>query len=225
MKPSNHSDAVGQPRVVGLQRGKAADWQFGGRWVLSAIGKTAVQGTVAIRKLGIEGDEQVHLRYHGGPERALCAYPSAHLAEWEREWNIPLPPGSFGENLTVDGLDETTAHIGDRFRFGSALIEITQPREPCANLAGKLGAAGALDRLHDSGRTGWYLRVLEEGEAGANMTLVREQAGASGISVLDAYRIRTDRNASGADLLRLASAPGLSEGWRSSLHRRLIQAD
>jgi MOSC domain-containing protein YiiM len=213
------------PRVVGVQIGKATDWKFGTRRVLSAIGKMPVQGTVSILELGLAGDEQVNLRYHGGPERALCAYPASHLEAWEREWEVSLPPGSFGENLTVVGLDETSTCIGDRFRFGTALLEVTQPREPCGNLASRLGVPGALERIRGTSRTGWYLRVLVTGEASANMSLERESEGASRVTVAEAYRIRTDGGASEFDLRRLIEAPGLSAGWRAALGRRLNRSE
>ncbi len=212
--------AIG-PRVIGLQAGRSREYVFGTRIVRSAIGKTSVEGSVAIGPLGLEGDEQVDRRYHGGPERALCTYPGEHLEAWAVLWNRPLPPGSFGENLTTLGLSETSVHIGDRFRFGSALIEVSQPREPCSNLAGRLGKPELPEWIRHNRWTGWYARVIEPGEATVGLSIVREYIDPRNISVAEAYWIRLDTKGVRDQVKRLLDVPGLSSGWRVSLQKRL----
>jgi len=209
------------PRVIGLQTGRSREYVFGTRIVRSAIGKMSVDGPIAIGVLGLEGDEQVDHRYHGGPERALCVYPGEHLEAWGLLWNRPLPPGSFGENLTTLGLSETTVHIGDRFRFGSALIEVSQPREPCGNLAGRQGKPDLPQWIRKNRWTGWYARVVEPGEASPGLAIIREHADSRQITVAEAYWIRLDTKGLRDHVKRLLEVPGLSSGWRVSLQKRL----
>ena len=209
------------PRVVGVQIGRPREFTFGARTVTSAIDKLPHRGPVRIGPLGIEGDTQVNRRYHGGVERALCAYVAEHLVEWSRELGRLLAPGSFGENLTIEGWDERTVHIGDRFRFGSALLEVTQPREPCSNLAGKLEAPDIIRQIQKNGWTGWYSRVLEPGEAAEGLPFIREHEDPARITLAEAYRLRLDQGARRDELQRLLDVPGLSSGWRVSLSKRL----
>jgi MOSC domain-containing protein YiiM len=215
------SSPVQAPRVVGVQIGRPREYRFGTRTVTSAIDKLPQRGAVRIGHEGIEGDTQVDRRYHGGVERALCAYVAEHLAEWSRELGRLLAPGSFGENLTIEGWDERTVHIGDRFRFGSALLEVTQPREPCSNLAGKLEAPSIIRRIQENGWTGWYSRVLEPGEAAEGLPFVREREDPARITLAEAYRLRLDKGARRDELQRLLDVAGLSSGWRLSLTKRL----
>ena len=209
------------PLVTGVQAGRPRDLFLGGRMVRSSIMKVPVQGPVNIGTLGLEGDSQVDRRVHGGVERALCVYPASHLAAWGREWGVFLEPGSFGENLTISGLDEESVHLGDRFRFGSALVEVSQPREPCATLAGRLGREDLLDQIRENGRTGWYLRVIEPGVAAVGLPFLRERTDPARVSVAEAYRVRLDTRGERSDVRRLLAVQALSSGWRISLERRL----
>ena len=140
--------------------------------VLSAIAKRAVAGRVAVRALGLEGDAQADLAVHGGPEQAVYAYPHEHYAAWAEELGVAagsagFPPGWFGENLTVRGALETDVRVGDTFRAGTALLQVTKPRSPCFKLAATMGRPDFATRFLASGRTGFYLRVLTEGEVGS----------------------------------------------------------
>jgi MOSC domain-containing protein YiiM len=207
--------------VVGLQAGLPRELALGSRLVRSAIDKSPVTGSARIGLEGLEGDGQANRRYHGGPERALCAYPAIHLVWWGERWRRRLLPGAFGENLTVVGLDERNTHLGDRFRFGSALLEISQPREPGGNLADWLEQPGLLEQIRDNGRTGWYLRVIEPGVAAGGLTLVQEFADPRRITVAEAYRIRLNTQGPREQVRRLLDVPALSSGWRISLERRL----
>jgi len=207
--------------VTGLQAGRPRDLFLDGRMVRSAIIKTPVIGSVNIGPEGLDGDAQVNRRSHGGVERALCVYPGAHLAAWGREWGVSLQAGSFGENLTISGLDEESVHLGDRFRFGSALVEVSQPREPCANLAGRLGRRDLAELIHRNGRTGWYMRVIEPGLAAVGLPFNREWSDRARISVAEAYRVRLNTRSGRAEVRRLLAVEALSSGWRISLERRL----
>jgi MOSC domain-containing protein YiiM len=138
--------------------------EFRGQAVSTSIFKEPVGGRVLVRRLSLEGGWQADLRSHGGLNKAVYAYPLEHYARWSEELGRDnLRPGQFGENLTVEGLTEDAARLGDVFRVGGALLQVTQPRYPCFKLEIKMGDPLFPRRFLASGRTGFYLRVLEEG--------------------------------------------------------------
>jgi MOSC domain-containing protein YiiM len=159
-------------RVDVLLAGRAVPYTRAGS--RSAIDKRPLRGRVAIGELGIAGDEQGDPRVHGGPDKAIHHYAFDHYAAWRGELG-PLPllqaPGAFGENLSTRGLDETGVCLGDRFRLGSALLEVSQGRQPCWKLNDRFGVPDMALRVQDSGRSGWYYRVLRPGHATAGDAL------------------------------------------------------
>jgi MOSC domain-containing protein YiiM len=160
------SICVGQPRTV--------EWQ--GRSVETSIFKLPVTGTVTARRLNLDGDRQSDLTVHGGAAKAVYAYPSEHYPYWRGELpDADLAFGAFGENFTTEGLLESELRVGDRLRVGSAEFAVTQPRMPCYKLALRFGRLDMVRRFHKSGRSGFYLAVVREGEltAGDEVTLVR----------------------------------------------------
>ncbi|HEU4685119.1 MAG TPA: MOSC domain-containing protein [Nitrospira sp.] len=157
--------------------------------VTTGIWKEPVTGRVMLRQLNLDGDEQADLTVHGGLDKAVYVYPSEHYPIWRAELpGIDLPYGSFGENFTTEGLDERSVHIGDRFRIGGAVVEVTQPRLPCYKLGIRFGRADMPKRFHASGRCGWYLAVLQEGEVGAGDAWERIARQAGTVSVIERYR-------------------------------------
>lgn len=149
---------VGRPREVA--------WQ--GETVRTSIFKAPVAGRVRVGRLNVEGDEQSDLTVHGGEDKAVYAYPAEHYAFWREALpGVELPWGAFGENLTVEGLLEERVHAGDRLRMGSAEFVVTDPRMPCYKLALRFSRTDMVKRFMKSGRTGFYLAVLKEGEIGA----------------------------------------------------------
>jgi MOSC domain-containing protein YiiM len=138
-----------------------------GRPGRSGIDKRPVTGRVAVAPLGLDGDLQVHRKYHGGEGQAVYAYGREDAEEWEAELGRDLPPGRFGENLRTAGVDLTGALLGERWRVGTALLEVTAPRIPCANFEAFWGVPQLVRRFTRRGATGAYLRVLETGELGA----------------------------------------------------------
>ncbi len=151
---------------VNVSLPKTVEWQ--GRKVTTGIFKKPVAGRIQIRRTGLAGDRQADPSVHGGPTKAVYAYPSGHYSFWRRELDrSDLPWGSFGENLTTEGLDERTLRIGDRLRVGSALLRVTQPRMPCYKLGIRFGQMDMVRRFLASGRSGFYLAVLEEGDVAA----------------------------------------------------------
>ena len=150
-----------------------------GRTVPSAIGKQAVSGPVALGLLGLDGDAQADPSVHGGPKRALYAYPVEHLPFWQTvraqarvaEWGAPVAPGLLGENLLLEGLLESQVWIGDRLVFPDCELLVSEPRMPCFKLNAALGFAHAVKLMSQSGYCGFYLAVLREGSLCAGRTL------------------------------------------------------
>lgn len=151
---------VGLPRVV-ISDGKPAS---------TGIFKEPVAGRIILRTLNLDGDRQADLSVHGGPTKAVYAYPSEHYEYWKRELpEIKLPWGMFGENFTTTGLLEAELNIGDKFRIGSAIVMVTEPRMPCYKLGIRFGRPDIIKRFLASGRTGFYFAVLQEGEVGGRL--------------------------------------------------------
>ncbi len=145
--------------------------------VRSAIRKQAVTGKVAVRPLGLSGDEQADLSVHGGLDKAVYAYPSEHYAFWHEEavrvfkQAITLDHGAMGENLTTEGLFERDLWVGDRLRAGDLLLEVTEPRQPCFKFGARMGYAHALKQMLQSGYSGVYLKVVQPADVEAGMSL------------------------------------------------------
>lgn len=139
-----------------------------GETVRTSIYKGPVQGRVRVETLNLQGDRQSDLSVHGGRDKAVYAYPSEHYAFWRKELpGVELPWGAFGENLTTEGLLEDEVHVGDRLRMGSVEFAVTQPRMPCFKLAIRFNRPDIVKRFMRSGRTGFYVAVLQEGDVGA----------------------------------------------------------
>jgi MOSC domain-containing protein YiiM len=196
---------------VGLPREVAAN----GQRVLTGIFKQPVAGRVSVRRLNLDGDRQADLSVHGGPDKAAYAYPAEHYEFWRRELpEMELPFGMFGENLTVEGLREDEVNIGDRFRLGTAEFQVTQPRLPCYKLGLRFGRADMVKRFLHSRRTGFYLRVVEEGEIGASDAIARVHRDPGNVSVDDITRLCAFEKDNAELLRRVLELPALPEDWR-----------
>lgn len=197
---------------------------FGPAGQPSAIGKRPVSGRIAASKLGLAGDEQADSIHHGGIDKALHHYPFEHYAAWARELPAQaalFDAGGFGENLSTLGLDEGSVCLGDVFQIGSAIIQVSQGRKPCWKLNQRFGVADMARRVQDSGRTGWYYRVLTEGGIAPDDELAlieRPQPDwtlARLIKVI--YHDQPDRQA----LAALAELDALAPSWREMAKKRL----
>ena len=147
---------------------------YRGKTVATGIFKTPVVGNIRVHRLGLEGDVQVDKRVHGGPDKAVYIYPYEHYAHWEEFLSRKdFAFGQFGENLTTLGLLEDEVHVGETLRIGSVLLQVTQPREPCFKLMTKMNDFTFAKPFLTSGRTGFYLRVLEGGELSAGDAIER----------------------------------------------------
>lgn len=154
--PSVLSVNVGRPRPVDTSQ----------RTVLTAIWKSPVAGRVAVRGVNLDGDDQADRSVHGGPDKAVYAYAIEETREWEAELVRDLGPGAFGENLTTEGIEVSAALVGERWRVGTTLLEVVQPRLPCFKLGLRMGDPSLVRRFGQASRPGAYLRIVEEGELG-----------------------------------------------------------
>ncbi|MES5815219.1 MOSC domain-containing protein [Pseudoxanthomonas sp. Soil82] len=205
--------------------GRAVDYTRPGS--RSAIDKRAVEGPVRIGPEGLSGDEQGDRRVHGGPDKAIHHYPRDHYASWRGEVGahaLLQAAGAFGENISTSGIIEADVCLGDRLRLGSALVEVSQARQPCWKLSDRFGIADMARRVQDTGRSGWYYRVLETGavQAGDTLVLVDRPHPDWPLPRLSEllYRLTLDRE----ELLGALALP-LVPSWRTLFERRLRQDD
>lgn len=191
---------------------------------LSAIAKRAFAGPIAIRSFGLEGDMVADTKHHGGPDMAVHHYPREHYAGWS-EWlgghEVLGCDAPFGENIVASGMIETDVHIGDRFRLGSALLEVSQPRQPCWKLEHRFGRKGMVKRIVTNHNCGWYYRVVEEGEARSGDSIRRVETGHRDWSVrrLFAGLYDPSQRASADELCEIAALDRLCETWRNQAAR------
>lgn len=189
----------------------------------SAIDKQPQQGQLKVSTLGLHGDEQGDLRVHGGVEKAIHHYPLEHYARWADELGAhPLltQPGAFGENFSTTGWSEHDVCLGDRIRVGTALLEVSQGRMPCWKLSDRFAVANLALRVQQSGRTGWYYRVLEEGVVSAGDSLQRVERPFADWSLARLSAVLFDKRVE-TQLLRECLALPLVPSWRRTLERRL----
>ena len=197
----------------------------------SAIVKRPREGAVQLLNEGFAPDEQADRRVHGGPEKAVHLYPLDHHDVWREELEDKAAlalldqPGAFGSNLSVTDMDEHTVFIGDRFRIGSpgkgAVIEVNQPRQPCWKVDHRFGIKGMTARIVETGRSGWYFRVIEEGVAQAGDPLERIEDGERDWSVARVFTALIQGKASREELQELAALPRLSPQIQARAIKRL----
>ena len=204
---------VSEPRYLGQHRGRA---------VQSGITKEPVTAAALwLGRINLEGDGQADRRFHGGPDKAVYAYPSEHLAAWSGELGQQLGPAAFGENLTTAGCTEDDVCIGDRWAWGDALLEVCQPRWPCFKLGMHRGRGDVGRRLKETGRTGWYLRVLQEGRvpvSGPVRVVERHPMGATVWAMHEAAR---PGGAPPEVVAALLCVEPLADEWKGALAERL----
>jgi MOSC domain-containing protein YiiM len=203
---------VGLPRLV-LRDGEP---------VSTGIFKEPVSGRVMLRTTNLDGDRQADLSVHGGPSKAAYNYASEHYDYWKGELpGMELPCGMFGENFTTAGMQESEINIGDKFRVGSALVMVTEPRMPCYKLGIRFGRSDIIKRFLVSGRTGFYFAVLQEGEVGAGDEIELIEQDKHSIKVSDVTRLYA-RDRQNINLLRrVIEVEALPENWRGYFRNQL----
>jgi MOSC domain-containing protein YiiM len=207
--------SLGLPRSRGYP---GATDPFDEPWT-SGIFKSPVDGPVALSVGGFDGDGQADLVNHGGGDKAVCAYSAGHYDVWRRLLgDATVSYGAFGENLTVEGLDESTVCIGDVWSVGEVLVQVSQPRQPCWKLARKWRIRRFAEQVVESGRTGWYFRVQREGRVtrGDSLTVVDRPHPLWSVAAANA--VMHDRV---GDVGALVALPSLSANWRRTLEKRL----
>ncbi len=205
-------------RLASVNVGLPRDVAWRGEKVHTAIWKQPVQGRIAVRRLNVEGDGQGDLAGHGGEHRAVMVYQMDAYRYWEAQLGRnDFSFGQFGENFTVDGLSDDEVCIGDRYRIGSALFEVTQPRVTCYRVGIRMAEPAMPALLVSHHRPGFYFRVLEEGEVGAGDEIVKVADGPERITVADIDALLYLPNPSREQLERSLRVPALSPGWKTSL--------
>lgn len=196
-----------------------------GKTTTTGIFKEPVHGRIMLRTLNLDGDGQADLKAHGGTYKAAYVYSIENYDYWKRELRrTDFSFGQFGENFTVEGMLDDAVHVGDQFRVGSALVEVTQPRVPCFKLGIKMGMPQFPKMFLASGRPGFYLRVLEEGEVGAGDAVATVKTDPERMTVQEICHLLyfDQQNLEGAKkALRIRA---LSRGWRRSFEERLTKA-
>ncbi len=195
---------------------------YKGATINTGIYKKPVTGRLALRRLNLDGDQQADLSVHGGPYKAVYAYPSEHYADWERELpDVDLPWGMFGENFTTEGLREDQLHVGDRLRIGSSIVMVRQPRMPCYKLAAKFQRDDMIERFLHSGRSGLYFSVEQEGEVGEGDSFELISQVGQGITIAEMNRLFFPEKYNRNLLEKAIATAALPEDWREYFLPRL----
>ena len=205
-------------RLASLNIGRPRQVSFRGESVGTGIFKAPVDGPIRVTPRTLEGDVQVDLRFHGGLDKAVYCYPLEHYAFWAQDLGrADLAPGQFGENFTTEGLLETAVCIGDQLAIGTAIFEVTQPRVPCFKLGIRMGDARFVKRFMEAQKTGFYLRVLQEGSVQAGDTITLHARGREGLTVHAVNHLHFFDTTNHTAILAALAEPALSRSWREEL--------
>lgn len=204
---------------VGLPRQVVSD----GKSVTTGIYKFPVRRRIKVGKLNVDGDGQADLSVHGGPNKAVYAYPSENCEYWRHEFpDKGMPWGLFGENLTLEGLTEGDAHIGDQFQMGTAVLMVTQPRLPCYKLGIRFGINDMPERFLASRRTGFYFAVVEEGELGEGDSVRQIHRDTNQVTVAQILHLCYDQATNNTQQIeRALRLEALPSGWRKRLLKKM----
>ncbi|MBO0585840.1 MOSC domain-containing protein [Sporosarcina sp. E16_8] len=203
--------SIGLPKIMKYGTDKEMD---------TGICKEAIE-MVFLSKDGFRGDGVADLRHHGGLDRAVCVYPHEHYSFWEQEFNKPLPRSAFGENITVTNMLEQNVHIGDIFRLGDAVIQISQGRIPCSTITKRTDMPPLLKRMVETGFTGYLCRVLEEGSVQKDSKIALVESHPKQVSILFANQIYFHHPMDIEGIQKVLDVQELALDWRERLTKRL----
>lgn len=208
--------------LISLNIGKPSEaLSYNGKPLLTAMLKQPVTPALWLDTLGFADDDQADTKHHGGPDKAVCVYAEEHYSYWNNQLGFTLPVSAFGENVTSRGIVETEVHIGDVFRLGEALVQVTQPRQPCYKLSARYNLKELPIWMQNTGYTGYYLRVLEAGYVKAGDSYERVQPHDLGLSIQYANEAMHHKLHGEEGLVRLISNEALSQSWRTTFEKRL----
>ncbi|GIO33075.1 hypothetical protein J2TS6_42160 [Paenibacillus albilobatus] len=209
--------------IVSVNVGKPVTVEYLGKPLTTGIYKRPVQGEVFVGRTQMDGDGQADTVNHGGPDKAVCVYPYEHYAYWEQELDKKLDYSAFGENLTVTGLLETGVCIGDVFEIGEVVVQVSQPRFPCFKLSSKHAVKDFPARVLDTGFSGFYLRILEEGRLSKDSRIVKRSSHPMRVTVASVLKQQAlgRRGADRDELRRLLEVDALAAGVKESFTKWL----
>src|ERR1700758_3233121 len=209
-------------KIISVNVGLPREVVWKGRTITTGIFKEPVEGPIRVRRLNLDGDRQADLSVHGGADKAVYAYPAEHYGYWRGELpDMELLWGTFGENLTTEGLLEDKLNIGDQFQIGSAVLMVTQPRMPCYKLGVKFGREDIIKCFLRSRRTGFYFSVLKEGEVSAGDAVKLISPDENNVTVADITRLYVGEK-NNLDLLhRAIHVKALPGGWRDHFRHQI----
>ena len=214
------------PKLISINVSLPKEVDFEGQKVITGIFKEPIEGRIILRRLNLDGDKQADLTVHGGPDKAVYAYPIEHYEFWRKVYpDIKMPNGMFGENFTTESLMEAEVNVGDIFRIGSAKVIATQPRMPCYKLGVKFGRMDVLKKFLASGRSGIYFKVLEEGEVGAGDPIIQIKKDINRIGISDIVRLYASDRENIKLMRRVVKVESLPDGWKDYFYEQIRRVD
>ncbi|MED2011059.1 MOSC domain-containing protein [Brevibacillus borstelensis] len=208
-------------QLVSINVGKPQTVMHNGKEVSTAIWKYPVTDRRFLDWEQLDGDGQADRRFHGGKDKALMVYSYDHYSFWEEKLGQELAPGAFGENVTVRGLDESTVSIGDIFQLGEAVVQVSQPRQPCFKLDVRLQRSDMVSLIQQTGYSGFYMRVLETGMIGQDMEFRLLEKSSHNVTVSFINQIKYHKKDNLEAIRRILAVKELADSWRPSLEKRL----
>jgi MOSC domain-containing protein YiiM len=211
--------------IISVNIGKPISLYYNGKELFTGIYKSPVNVPLYVTAVNLEGDGQADLEVHGGVDKALCIYCEEHYPYWGSNLNLEMEYGAFGENLTVRGMLETEVFIGDTYRLGEAIVQVSQPRQPCHKLAMRHDLTDLPVKVIATGYSGYYFRVLKEGLFPERRSIELVSKHPAGISIAYANKIRFHDKSNIEGIKRILAVEGLSASWRESFKRRLQELE
>lgn len=201
-------------KIINLAVGKPKEYNWNDKKELSGIGKSTVQA-FEVERTGIVGDDVANHKFHGGPDRVVCLYPFEHYAYWEEEFQKKLILPAFGENLTATGMTEEQVCIGDIYKIGDTILQITQGRVPCVTISNYNEEKQFLKKVIETNLTGYFFRVLEEGTIMFDSEITLLEKHSKEISVSFATKILFHQKQDKVSIEKILTVDALSEEWKN----------
>lgn len=209
-------------KLESIHTGKTREVINDGEKISTGIFKEKISGTAFVTKTGIVDDEQANLKVHGGINKAVYAYPVEHYIFWkEQRGDLEFYPGAFGENLSTTGLEESEVYVGDIFQIGEVKLSVTTPRLPCYKLGIKMKEKSFIKEFLKAERTGFYFKVLKEGNITAGDVIQKVGDDGYGLSIKELVQLHTTRKKDMELLKKAVNSPTLEEAWRSDFAKKI----